>query len=160
MKVFAVLLLVLCLAAAALTGYVYLTANIEVTGIRCTAHDGANQKDLFQDLKTRIASDSFTGTAFSVSSLGAAEDYVFYEYTLDLRNDSFLRAEVIEIQVTPMNGDVLQTGDSEPRDLAPRSRGSFSAVILTARDMHNVREMTITYYLWGLPFSTRVTYSP
>ena len=160
MRVTAVLLLVLCLAAVFLTGCLYFTANIEVTGITCIARDALDQQDLFRSLKSAVSSGSFTGTPFNVSSFGGAEDCLFYEYTVEMRNDSFLRAEVIEIQITPMNGDILQIGDPEARDLAPRSRGSFSAVILTSRNMHNVREMTVTYYLWGLPFSARVTYSP
>lgn len=160
MRVVAVLLMVLCLAAVILSGYLYLTANIEVTGVSCVARDAADQRDLFQSLKSAVSSGSFTGTPFNISSVGSPEDCVFYEYTVEMRNDSFLRAEVIEIQITPMNGDILQIGDPEARDLAPRSRGSFSAVILTDRNMHNVREMTVTYYLWGLPFSERITYSP
>ena len=107
-----------------------------------------------------VAAGAFAGTPFSTGDIGEAEDCQFYEYTLRLRNDTFLPAEVIEIQVTPMNGDILQTADPEARDLAPRSVGEFSAVILTDIGMHNVRELTLTYYLWGLPFSTRLTYSP
>ena len=38
--------------------------------------------------------------------------------------------------------------------------GAFTAAILTSREMHSIRELTLTYYLWGLPFSARVTYNP
>lgn len=160
MRPVAILLMVLCLAALAGTGYLYLTANLEVTEVRCTAYDAQDQAVAFQALKDQLAAEAFTGTPFDTAALRDAGDYQFYEYALRLKNSTFLRAEVIEIQVTPMNGDVLQISDLEAHDLAPRSEGQFTATILTRKDMHNVRELTLTYYLWGLPFSSRVTYSP
>ena len=159
MKPFAIILLVLCLAAVSATGYLYLTANITVEDISCVAYAAQDQRAVFQTLKDQLDTDTFTGTPFDVSGLGPAENYQFYEYTVQLRNDSFLKAEVVEIQVTPMNGDVLQVSDLDAHDLPARSSGAFTATILTAIDMHNVRELTLTYYLWGLPFSTRLTYS-
>ena len=159
MKGFAIFLMVLCLAAMAGTGYLYLTSNIVVEDIVCTAYAAEDQSAAFQALKNQVGGKAFTGTPFNVSDIGAAENYQFYEYALRIRNDSFLKAEVIEIQITPMNGDVLQISDLKAHDLSPRSSGTFTATILTAKEMHNVREMTVTYYLWGLPFSTRVAYS-
>ena len=159
MKPLAILLLLLFLAVLAGTGYLYLTANIVVTAVDCTAWAAEDQPVVFQALKEDLAADAFTGTPFDISDIGAPEDYQFYEYTLQIQNDSFLKAEVIEIQVTPMAGDILQVSDLDAHDLAPRSSGSFTAAILTTRGMHNIRELTLTYYLWGLPFTTRVTYS-
>ena len=159
MKPVAIILLILFLAALAGTGWLYLSANITVEDISCTAYAAQDQPAVFQTLKDQLAVNAFTGTPFDVSGIGDPEDYQFYEYTLRVRNDSFLRAEVIEIQVTPMAGDVLQISDLDAHDLAPRSSGSFTAAILTAREMHNIRELTMTYYLCGLPFSSRVAYS-
>ena len=160
MKPLAIILLVLFLAALAGTGWLYFSANVTVEEISCVAYAAQDQPAVFQALKDQLASNAFTGTPFDVSDLGDPEDYQFFEYTLRLRNDTFLTAEVIEIQVTPMTGDVLQISDLDAHDLAPRSSGSFTAAILTTREMHNVRELTLTYYLWGLPFSVRTTYSP
>ena len=132
MRPVAVILLLICLAAAGLTGYLYFTANVTVADITCVAVD---------------------------ADLGEAEDYQFYEYTVLLRNKTFVKAEVAEIQVTPMHGDVLQTADFRKTDIPARGEGQVTATILTAKGTHNVRELTLTYYLWGLPFSSRVTYS-
>ena len=159
MKPLAIFLFFLFLVALIGTGYLYFTANIVVTAVDCTAWAAEDQPVVFQTLKDQLAADAFTGTPFDVSNIGAPENYQFYEYTLQIRNDSFLKAEVLEIQITPMAGDVLQISDLDAHDLAPRSSGSFTAAILTTREMHNIRELTLTYYLWGLPFTTRVTYS-
>ena len=59
-----------------------------------------------------------------------------------------------------MTGDILQLSDPDAHDLPARSGGAFTAAILTSREMHSIRELTLTYYLWGLPFSARVTYNP
>lgn len=159
MRVVAVLLMVLCLAAVGLTGYVYLTANVIITGIDCVAADAADQTELFQELKREIGAEAFTGTPFETRDLGEAGDYQFYTYRVQLRNDTFVRAEVAQIQISPMNGDVLQTPETGPREIPPRGTGEIQGTILTGKDMHNVREILVTYYLWGLPFSIRTTYS-
>ncbi len=159
MKTAGILLLVLCLACMAGTAYLYLTSNLTVTDIRCTACAAEDQAALFQELSRQISANAFTGTPFDTAELRDARDYQFLEYTLSVRNATFLKAELLEIQITPMKGDVLQIGDLSPHDLAPRSKGTLSAVILTPKSMHNIREITLTYYLGGLPFSERLTYS-
>ena len=159
MRPVAVILLLICLAAAGLTGYLYFTANVTVADITCVAVDAADRRDVFQELKKQTENDTFAGTPFDTANLGEAEDYQFYEYTVLLRNKTFVKAEVAEIQVTPMHGDVLQTADFRKTDIPARGEGQITATILTAKGTHNVRELTLTYYLWGLPFSSRVTYS-
>ena len=78
---------------------------------------------------------------------------------MKLRNDTFVRAETVQIQIAPMNGDVLQTAENAPGQIPARGTGEVRATILTRKNMHNVREIMVTYYLWGMPFSLRTTYS-
>ena len=160
MRVWAIILLILFLALAGLTGYLYLNTNVTVTGIDCVAVDAADQAEVFQRLKEQIASDAFAGTPFQTAGLGEAEAYQFYTYTVRIRNNTFVRAEVAEVQVTPMNGDVAQMAAETAVSVPARGKGQVQAVILTSKEMHSVRELTVTYYLWGLPFTERLTYSP
>jgi len=160
MRVLTIILLIVFLALAGLTGYLYLNTNVMVTGIDCAAVDALDQPELFQRLKEQADGGTFAGTPFDISEFGEEKDYQFFTYTVRLRNDSFVRAEVAEVQVTPMNGDVLQTAAENAVAIPARGRGNVQAVILTKKEMHSIRELTITYYLWGLPFSERVTYSP
>ena len=159
MKPVAIVLILLCIAALAGTGYLYMTAGVTVEGYGCIAYEAGQLPEVFETLAAQYADDSFTGTPFDRSVPREPSDYQFYEYTVRLRNNSFLKAEVIEIQVTPMTGDIAQLGVPEEKHLFPRSSGDFTATILTSRNMHNVRELTVSYYLWGLPFSTKITYS-
>jgi hypothetical protein len=32
-----------------------------------------------------------------------------------------------------------------------------TATILTEKNMHAIREVTITYYIWGVPFTMKTT---
>ena len=82
---------------------------------------------------------------------------MFYTYTVRITNRSFLPVEVIELQVTPISGDFLQIGDLEEHSLASGSSLDLSATILTGKQSHNVRELTVSYYIWGLPIFSRLT---
>ena len=65
MKPFAIILIFLCVAALAGIGYLYMTAELSVTGLGCVASDALDQQEAFQSLMSAVASDTFTGTVFS-----------------------------------------------------------------------------------------------
>ena len=153
MKTFAIILIVLCLATVGGIGYLYYAATLEIEAAGCVATDAATQAETFQALK-KAAED---GTLFRDMGEATPESSVFYTYTLKLTNRTFLKAEVIEISVTPMDGDLLQTGDTRAVDLEPGKSLEMTATILSAREGHSVREGIVTYYFWGIPFSRRIT---
>ena len=104
-----------------------------------------------------MENSTFVGTRFSSESIGTADQYQFLTYTVNLDNHAFLNAEVVEIRITPMQGDVLQLGEETEHNLASGENMDLSALILTARNMHSVREATVSWYFWGIPFTTRLT---
>ena len=157
MKPLAIILILLVLAAFVGAGYLYLNANIDITYETCIATDGVTQADYFNTLKSKVSSAAFVGTRFTNDELGAADQYQFLTYTLRLDNHAFLKAEVIEIRITPMQGDVLQIGEEQEHSLPSGKQMDLSATILTDRSMHSVREATVSYYFWGIPFTTKLT---
>ena len=157
MKAAAIILIVLVLAAVGAMGYLYLKAELTVRFDSCIATDAMSQTEYFSLLKEQADSSSFVGTRFTGGSLEAADAYQFLTYTVRVSNRAFLKADLIEIRITPMEGDVLQLGDTEPHSLDSGRDADLSATILTARGMHSVREATVTYYFWGIPFSTKLT---
>ena len=150
-------MLVLCLAAVGGIGYLYLTSTVEVSFQDCVATDAVTQQELFTRLTSQLAEGTLQGTPFTREVPTTPEGYQFYTFTLQVENRSFLPAEMIEIQITPMEGDVLQPGDSAIHNLAARHSTQVTATLLTTYTAHNVRELTVTYYIWGFPFSTRLT---
>jgi len=157
MKAFAIILIVLVLAAVCGVGYLYLNANLDVRFVSCIASDAVSQAETFDSLKEKLASSSFIGTRFSAEEPGEADKYQFLTYTVRLNNRAFLTADVIEIRISPMQGDVLQVGDTYQHSLPSGSEADLSAMILTTREMHSVREATVSYYFWGIPFTTKLT---
>lgn len=153
--IFTVLVLIACLIGV---GYLYLTANVTVEAIGVVAVEAATQPDLFRQLAAQVESQSVQGTAFTSTPLSGAESYQFYTYTIRLKNNCFVTADMVEVQVTPMEGDVLQLPDDSARALSARSTGDLGATILTDINMHSVRELNISYYMWGVPFTIRTTY--
>ena len=158
MKYVAGLMVIVLLAAVGGVGYLYMTTNLVVEATGLTPHTALEQQATFDDLKTRMALNAVQGTVFAQEPLGAASDYTFYTYTLRLRNDCFLDLDMIEIQIVPAEGDVLQLGDLQPKGLPARTTGDISATILTQNGTHSVREIIITYYVWGVPHTLKTTY--
>ena len=157
MKPLGIILIILVLVAVVAVGYLYLTAKLAIRFDTCIATDGMTQADYFHTLRSKVAASTFVGTRFTNDDLDTADHYQFLTYTIKLDNHSFLKAEVIEIRITPMQGDVLQIGEETAHDLASGQQMDLSATILTERGMHSVREATVTYYFWGIPFSAKLT---
>lgn len=84
--------------------------------------------------------------------------YQFYTYTVRLRNFSMLTCDMVELQVTPREGDVLQMGNEQSKALSAGATGDISATVLTSVESLPVRELIITYYVWGIPFTVKTTY--
>ena len=157
MKAFAVIMIVLVLVAVAAIGFFCFSAKIDVRFVSCIATDGITQVEFFDTMKKQVESGTFTGTGFSGAPLQAADQYQFLTYTVRLDNHAFLKAETIELRITPMEGDILQLGDENCYDLASGKQTEVSATILASRSMHSVREGTVSYYLWGIPFTEKIT---
>ena len=157
MKPLAIFLVLLVIAAMAGVGWLWYSSNMTAVCTDCVATDPVTQADAFSQIKTSLENETFVGTKYSSAPLTGPEDYLFYTWTLHLENNTFLTADTIEIQVTPMSGDVLLIGDTAEHTLFRKASADLSATILTARSMHSVREAVVTWYVWGLPFSTRVT---
>lgn len=157
MKPLGIILIILVLVAVVAVGYLYLNAKLDIRFDTCIATDGMTQVDYFNTLRSKVAASTFVGTRFTNDDLDQADHYQFLTYTIKLDNHSFLKAEVIEIRITPMQGDVLHIGEEAAHDLPSGQQMDLSATILTERGMHSVREATVTYYFWGIPFSTKLT---
>ena len=158
MKYAAIFMVLVLIASLVGVGYLYLTANVTVQAVGVTAVEASTQPALFDELARQVENRQVLGTAYTSTPLGSMENYQFYTYTVRLRNNCFVTADMVEVQVTPMEGDVLQIGDDTARALPARSTGDITATILTDVNMHSVRELNITYYMWGVPFSLKTAY--
>lgn len=158
MKTVAILLVLTVLVAGTAIGYLYMSSNVTIDHVNVVAVDGADQTELFENLKGQIRENRLIGTPFQTADLGEADEYVFYRYTVTLKNDTAVKAEAAELQITPLEGDVLQMGDTEEHVIRAGTTGEITGVLLTGKDSKNVRELTVSFYIWGLPFTLKTTY--
>ena len=156
MKAVAALLIILCLAAFVGVGYLYMTSTITVSFVDCVAVDPADQAEYFSALRRQVREETFVGTLFLPEVPENTEDCQFLAYTLRLENNSFLKADLLEFQIAPMAGDILQIGDTNAYSLSPHTGGEYTVTLLASRTSHSVREITVSYYLAGIPFFVRV----
>ena len=157
MKIAAIITALMLLAGCAFLGWMYMSCTVSLVATQVIATEAADQPETFNQLKEQVADSRMPGTLFRSEDMGEAEDYVFYTYTLRLKNNCFVTADMVEMQVTPQAEDVLQMGATQIHSIPAGSTGEVSATILSRSGGHSVREIQVTFYVWGMPFSMKVT---
>lgn len=158
MKYFAIITVLILIATLVGVGYLYMNANVFVEAVGVIATDSVSQYELYEDLRDQLRLGAVAGTPYiAATELSGPENYQFLTYTIRLRNNTSVPADMVELQVTPMAGDVLQIGAFEDVKLPAGRSVDATATILTDVNMHPIREVTITYYIWGVPFTMKTT---
>lgn len=158
MKYFAIITVLILIATLVGVGYLYMNANVFVEAVGVIATDAVSQYELYEDLRDQLRLGAVAGTPYiAATELSGPENYQFLTYTIRLRNNTSVPADMVELQVTPMAGDVLQIGAFEDVKLPAGRSVDATATILTDVNMHPIREVTITYYIWGVPFTMKTT---
>lgn len=159
LKIAAIASVSLLIVMALMVGYLFLTAEVRVTSVAVEGVSAADDPAAFEALKTSVVDETFQGTLYQKPlEWGESGDYVYLNYTLRLRNDCLVPIDMIEVQVVPQATDILQIGDFTVKSLDPKSEGDLSVRILVPKDTHSVRELIVTYYVWGVSFNLKTTY--
>ena len=151
------LMITLVVLALGVVGYFFATAKVTITAYDAKGAQATQNQALFDQLKDDVAQNTLQGTLFKTATLGNAAGYAFITYTVRLSNQCLVPIDMVEIQVEPDPEDVLQMGDTAVRSLNARSVGDITATILTAKDKDAVREVIVSYYVWGVSFTIRQT---
>lgn len=157
MKAAAIITLILLIAALVGVGYLYMESGITAVSVSVEALPASDWPEQTAELQRQAASQALVGTPLGTALPEDPSQCTYYTYTVTLQNKTFLTADMVEIQVTPVGGDILQLGTESTYALPAQSTGSLSATILTSPGLHSVRELTVTYYFWGRPFQLRTT---
>lgn len=159
LKIAAIASVSLLIVMTLMVGYLFLTAEVRVTSVAVEGVSAADDPAAFEALKTSVVDETFQGTLYQKPlEWGEPGDYVYLNYTLRLRNDCLVPIDMIEVQVVPQATDILQIGDFTVKSLDPKSEGDLSVRILVPKDTHSVRELIVTYYVWGVSFNLKTTY--
>lgn len=160
MKKIALILMALTVLAGGVLLYALFHSSLTVTAKGMQAISAADRAADFDQHRLSLQRQSLLGTVLKGGELGAAENYTYYVYTLRLKNTGLVTAEMVEVQLSPMAGDILYYGETGEIDIAPGAERDVWCVLLTEGQPTPVREMYITYYLWGNPQEVKYTYDP
>ena len=158
MKTAAIVLMVLVLAAGACLGYGLFNSTLQITGKGLQAIPASERAGEFDALRSAMEQNSLLGTILNRQQLGSADGYSYYIYTLRLHNPGLVAAEMVEMQIAPIQQDVLFYGDTQEIIIPPQSTRDVWCVLLTQGTPHPVRDLYVTYYLWGHPHEVKFTY--
>ena len=149
----------LLLVMVVLVGYLFWTAEVQVIDIRAQGMSAADDPAAFEALKASVEQETFYGTLYQKPQEWMdASDYVYLTYKLRIRNNCLVPLDMLEVQVVPQSGDILQIADLKVKSLDLKSEGNMTVTILAPKDTHPIREMIVTYYLWGVSGSVKTIY--
>ena len=158
LKLAAIASVSLLLVTALMVGYLFWTSEVEIVSISAKGNPASNNPEAFERLKKSVQEDTFQGTLFQEPlEWKDASEYVVHTYTIRLSNQCLVPIDMIEAQVIPQASDILQIGNYDVRSLDLRSEGDFSVQVLAPKDSHTVREILVTYYVWGVSFTLKAT---
>lgn len=149
------LLLVVCI----LVGYLFMTAEVLIVDVTAHGIPAQNDSEAFENLKRSVEEETFYGTLYQKPlEWQDASEYVYLTYELTIRNNCLVPIDMLEVQVVPQTTDILQLADLKVKSLDLKSEGTMTVQILAPKDTHPVRELIVTYYLWGVSGSIRTIY--
>jgi hypothetical protein len=162
----AIVLIALVIVAGGILAYAAVNTQLKVILNNAHMTPAAQLKGEFDRWMNALNNNSVQGTAFVSAANGTAEEYGFLVYSVTLKNNGLLPAEMAEVQVSPVQGDVLAYSSqaslgqnvNHPITVPPGEEEMLQLVLLTKSDSHAVRDIIITYYIWGHPFLVKVTY--
>ena len=158
MRTLAIILLALVLAVGGALGWALYHSNLQVTGKALQTLPAVERAAQFDALRAAVSQQSLLGTVVKKGDMGPAENYSYYIYTLRLKNSGLVPAEMVEMQIAPISSDVLFYGDTQETVIQPGQEKDVWCVLLTEGTPHTVRELYVTYYLWGHPQEVKFTY--
>ncbi|NLI22852.1 MAG: hypothetical protein GX418_15060 [Clostridiales bacterium] len=152
------IMLALVVLALGIFAYFFATAKVTVERYDAQGVPASAYPEQFAQIQQQVAQQTFEGTLFQTRVSGSADAYAFITFTLEVNNQCLVPIDMVEVQVVPDPSDVLQLGDREVHSLGVKTKGYINATILTAKDSHSIRELILTYYVWGVSFSLRRTF--
>ncbi len=159
MRTAAIVLIVLTLIVGGALGYALFNTDLKVMGKSLEVLPAGERAAQFDALRAAVERQSLMGTVLKTDFTGPAENYSYYIYTLRLENRCLVPAEMVEMQISPMAGDVLFYGDTAGEIIIPPGENrDVWCVLLTEGTPHPVRDIYVTYYLWGHPQEVKYTY--
>ena len=143
-------LLFLFLAGLVGAAWVYKTARVEIVSVEAGGTSTGEDSEGFEEIRRSIEEGTYTGTLFGApEEWGNPEDYLYLTYHIQVKNNSLIPMERLEVVLTPVQGDILQFLQEDSVTLQPGEETTLEITLLTLRQTHPIRSLTLTCYGWG-----------
>ena len=160
----AAVLLVVVLLCVLVYGVV--TTRLAVTPVSAQVILAADQPAEFERLQHAVDNQSLLGTVYQQQAVGDIREYSLILYTVEVKNNGLLPAQMAEVVVAPTGQDVLCYMEGALQGNVPNiSIGAGQSVRMrcmlltkTQERTHAVRDLLVSYYIWGNPFIIKTTY--
>lgn len=139
--------LVLCVGAA--LAYSLYAAELGAVVIGVEVTPASDRAEEFSALRQAVEERSLIGVLFLAEPLGEPGEYEFHTYTVRGKNNGFLPADWIRMDVRPEAGDVLQIDKESANQLPAMSEGVMELTVLAKRGSGAERELSMTYFIWS-----------
>lgn len=167
MKRAAAFLLVLALVMGGITLWGFANARLDLKAGTARALSAEEFALRFPRLCDQLANGAVRGVTYTDTLAGSADDYTILEYTITVSNRGFVKAQMLEAVVVPLRGDMLCYSQQEAQDRdvnasidVPAGRQiQLKCYLLTRKDLHAVRDIQVSYYIWGNPFIMKLQYN-
>ncbi|MBR1408895.1 MAG: hypothetical protein IJ573_08385 [Clostridia bacterium] len=158
LKVLAVLVLVLTLAAAGVAAYGWRHFMPEAVSCQTALLPSAKYAQQKQEWFSQAQDGVFQGALAENWKDFGDEELVFWQCTLRVRNDGFFPAEWIALEPQPVPGDVMILPDAQPKVLQSRSEGDLTVTVLCSEKAAEAeRPLVLSCYVLGR--KTEATYT-
>ena len=166
MKKAALALAFIALVIGGLTLWGFMNAQLEIKVESVQALPAEVFQAEYERLVPLIQTNAARGLVYDPNLSGNAGDYVILQYTLLVRNRGLVKAEMLEAQVVPVKGDVLCYSQQEAMgqdvnlsfEVPPGRETRYRCYLLTRKDLHAVRDLHVSYYIWGNAIFLMVKY--
>ena len=155
MKKFNVFLAVVLVAMLAFVGYFFVGGTLKTQPYTASA-PAKDYPDACRSIQNILNSG---GAPQQFAALPATpEGCTLVDTTVTLTNPGVFAAEWISVSVSPADGDIaVYSLSGESSSLAARSTGQVNFKLLTSAPAETTREVTISYYVFGMLRKVTVT---
>ncbi len=150
LTILAIAMLVVTIAAAGAVLYGIRTLTPQVVSVTAAVTPAAQEEAAFDAVRAQLDEGLFGGRLFAQEASASAEECTFVTYTVRLKNNGFFPAEWISLDVTPLEGDILQLENGGANVLLSGTQGDMQVTLLTKRNpAQQAREITLECYVFG-----------
>lgn len=165
MKKIAITLSIIALLLFGVIIYGVVHTRLDIKLIASTSTPAKELANEFERWTNAHAIGAVQGVVYDETPIGSIEDYYFNVYGAEIKNNGLIPARMCEMQISPHKGDVLSysskvslgNDDNTEISLKPGESATLQLIILTKSQENEVREITVSCYIWGKPFFIKDT---